>query len=964
MTNDPHILLSVPPGMASCFGDCETRLAASCFAASDPPQRPLGSGGGTTHLLVAGWKAAGSPGTFADWLRGRRIIAAHGGGQSRRLPAYAAAGKLFIPVPAYRWAYGQRLDQTLIDLQLEFLRNVYRRAHPQSRVLVASGDVLIHSEANLPALPDADVVLLGLWVRPEEAQHFGVMFCDPADPTRLVRFLQKPTPDTIRSMAAETVFMIDIGVWLLSERAVRVLMQRSGWDPDAGRYEHGEVRPCDLYGHWALNLGTDPVEEDLEISGLTCAAVPLADSLFYHFGRSRDMIESVYSLQNLVVDQTRLGRLGGQPHPKQFIQNSRFECPLRQEENHTLWVENSAITKGWTLASEHVLTGVPDNDWDLKLPAGTCMDFVPLGDERYGVRLYGMDDEFRGDGSEPGTAWFGRPAAAWFAARGISMEAAGALGDIQRAPLFPVLERDEIDSAFLQWLIDEHPADDEGQAARWIAARRLSAMDLTCRADLRSLYRRRSERRAEALPRMARNWRRSILYKLDLDSTAGMIASTGAPLPDEPPDLPESDPLLAVRERMFRSAVLRKRGDAGAGEAERRAFELLRRSVVDRVCEMPAMPGRTLLEDQIVWGRSPVRLDMAGGWTDTPPYCFTFGGQVMNLAVDLNGQPPVQVFAKVSEQPEIVIRSIDLGLEERVTTYEELCDTSRTGSGFAVARAAAALAGFHPRFSGGPHGTLREQLESLGGGLELSMLAAVPKGSGLGTSSVLASTLLGVLSDLAGLDWDVFEIMRRTTALEQMLGSGGGWQDQAGSLLPGAKLIETDPGFEQRPTVRWLPSRFFDAAEMGGRSLLYYTGITRVAHSILGEIVRGIFLNARERLEVIDRIGKNALVAYEAAQQQDAEAFAEAIRRSWELNCLLDAGTNVPGVQAILDVCGDDLKAAKLLGAGGGGYLYMIANDADAARGIRERLRRAPPNSRARFVDFTLSETGLQVTRS
>ena len=50
--------------------------------------------------------------------------------------------------------------------------------------------------------------------------------------------------------------------------------------------------------------------------------------------------------------------------------------------------------------------------------------------------------------------------------------------------------------------------------------------------------------------------------------------------------------------------------------------------------------------DQIVWARSPVRLDLAGGWTDTPPYTNRYGGAVVNVAVDLNGQSPIQVFVR------------------------------------------------------------------------------------------------------------------------------------------------------------------------------------------------------------------------------------------------------------------------------------------------------------------------------
>ena len=89
-----------------------------------------------------------------------------------------------------------------------------------------------------------------------------------------------------------------------------------------------------------------------------------------------------------------------------------------------------------------------------------------------------------------------------------------------------------------------------------------------------------------------------------------------------------------------------------------------------------------------------------------------------------------------------------------------------------------------------------------------------------------------------------------------------------------------------------------------------------------------------------------------------------AIRNSWTLNQRLDAGTNPPEVQQILDGIRDYLGAVKLLGAGGGGYLLLFGKDEAAAARIKHHLTSHPPNARARFVDFSLSETGLQLTRS
>jgi len=370
-------------------------------------------------------------------------------------------------------------------------------------------------------------------------------------------------------------------------------------------------------------------------------------------------------------------------------------------------------------------------------------------------------------------------------------------------------------------------------------------------------------------------------------------------------------------------------------------------------------------EDQIVWGRSPVRLDLAGGWTDTPPYCLEHGGQVVNLAVNLNGQPPIQVFAKLSSKPELVVRSIDLGVEQRLSTYEQLDTFAEPGSEFALAKAAFALAGFLPRFHAeGKFTTLREQLQSFGGGIEISMLAAVPKGSGLGTSSILAATLLATLGDLCGLGWDRHALFQRTLAMEQMLTTGGGWQDQAGAIFGGVKMIETAAGLTQSPNIRWLPSTLFNTGPANSSVLLYYTGLTRLAKSILQEIVQGMFLNSPAHLRILAEIGANAERCFNAIQRCDRTALAESIRTSWELNQALDAGTNTPEVAAILKRIEPWTSACKLLGAGGGGFILIFARDDAAAGRIKHELTSAPPNSRARFVEMTLSESGLELTRS
>jgi len=959
-------LLTLPPRMAEAFEALSGRAQPEWFASCDPAGRPLGSGGGTAQLLAAAWRATGAGQSFSAWLQASRKLILHAGGQTRRLPAYAPTGKLLMPIPVFRWARGQRLDQTLLDLQWPDYERVLAHAGPGTVAMITSGDVLLRFARELPPFPDVDVLGLGMWVAPETAQHFGV-FCSPRDhQTELAFFLQKPSVAKIRELAEDYLCLVDTGMWLLSERAVNVLMQRCGWDPAKSQFAGGLPNPYELYAQFGLALGRQAVAQDAAVAGLSCAVVPLPEAEFYHFGTNTQMIESVAALQNLVLDGSKVGRTGARQQPDQVTQNSFFRAPLRREENRSLWAENSWIPATWQLSSEHVLTGVPANEWSLRLAPGICLDFVPVGEQDLCVRAYGFHDPFKGTLGDAATRWFDRPPMAWFTARGISPAEAGLdpQVDIQRAALFPQMPAAELDAEFVSWLIAAEPASRPDFAQRWRALPRLSAQQLGEQVNLTRLFQQRTQLRQATLVPMLKNFRWSVFFRLDLESTARAFAAGKDPVP--PLEISDADdPMQRVHDQMFRSAVLRHRRAGDWVQFEANAFQRLRDMIAHDAQLSPARPRRQVLEDQIVWARSPVRFDLAGGWTDTPPYCIEHGGKVLNVAADLNGQPPIQVFGRLSERPELVMRSIDLGVEERVRTYAELDTYARPDSPFALAKAAFALAGFLPRFHAeGGFGSLEEQLRDFGGGVELSLLSAVPKGSGLGTSSILAATVLAALSDLCGLNWDRHVLFTRTLALEQMLTTGGGWQDQAGAIFRGIKLIETDPGLQQKPSLRWLPQHLFDHTHANRSILLYYTGITRLAKNILAEIVRGIFLNSPVHLGIIADIGANADFASAALQQCDYNLLQAAIRNSWSLNQRLDAGTNPPAVQGILDAVSDYLGATKLLGAGGGGYLLMLAKDEQAAARIRQTLTERPPNARARFVDFTLSETGLVVTRS
>jgi len=949
---DPvEFLLSLPPAMAAAFPSLFPDSPRRWFASCDPAGRKLGSGGGVAQMLADAWRAEG--GSFDGWLDSARRLVLLAGGQSRRLPAYAAAGKVLMPVPVMRWSYGQRLDQTLLDLQADDYARILALAPGESRVLVASGDVFLKFPGEMPAIPRADIVGFGMLVSPEVASHFGVFFSPRESRGEVAFFLQKPTPEKIRELAATHAYFVDTGLWLLSRRVIGVLMGRCGWTGEG--FSGGCAANYELYAGLGPSLGSRPAESDPEIQALTVGIVPLPGAEFFHFGTTRQMIESLSALQNRAAGKADQDDFWRKPHPDMYVLNSSFAFKKRSPDHRMLWIENCSLPDDFLPARENALTGLPAGDWTFPLAPGDCLDCVPVGESDFVIRHYGFDDRF--SGALESALWMGRPATEWFRDRGMSPGDAGiAPGtDIQEAALFAVVR--DPDSAWIAWLLNASPA--AGAREAWLSARRFSARELGEHANLSRVFAQRRALSAEAAGTFWDHRASNPFFRIDLDNAASIYAAGDRGEPEA--DAAGGGALRRMHEQAFVAAVKKARGQDGARE-EAAAFAALAERIV-ALCS-PVAPRATLIEDQILWARAPVRLDLAGGWSDTPPFCLKHGGAVVNMGVDLNGQAPVQVFVRVCPERHILIRSIDLGAQTVIRSFDELENCSAIGSEFSLAKAAFCLAGFHPRFHKSAPSTLGRLLEEFGGGIEVSMLAATPKGSGLGTSSVLAATLLAALGAAGGMGWDHEDLFRRTMALEQMLTSGGGWQDQAGGIYHGVKLIETASGLDQKPSVRWLPERLLGPQTANRMSLLYYTGITRVAKTILQEIVRGMLLNSHPHMEKLFAIRNHAVGAYQSIQRENWPALCGVVQTSWELNQALDSGTNPPEVSAIIGAVRDWTAGVKLLGAGGGGYMLLLAKDEAAGSRIREHLTSRPPNPRARFVDYSISPSGLQITRS
>jgi galactokinase/mevalonate kinase-like predicted kinase len=952
-------LISIPPNTIPHFHQISGLSQDDWFVSSDPEGKRVGSGGGTAHLLSEIFHQEGET-EFDNWLAKEKRMIIHAGGQSRRLPAYAAHGKSLLPMPVFRWSRGQSLNQRLIHLQTPLFDQILERAPKKLNTLIASGDTLIFSGKNIPKIPDADIVCFGMWLEPEKATNHGVFFANHEAPGNLQFMLQKPSILKIKELIHEYYFLMDIGIWLLSDKAIKLLMHRCGWKGES--FENQNPEFYDLYSDFGRAMGESPIEADEEISNLKVALVNFEGGEFYHLGNTSELISSNLAIQNRITDQREIWHRQIKPHPSIFILNAEVHSELTTKQTN-LWIENSNIPAGWELTGNHALTHIPENNWTLKLQTGTCLDLPPISDSEVAIRFYGFNDPFRGELSNEATCFMGKSLREWINKRGLIkvFSKEEEFNDIQFLSLFPVMKKNAIDAAFIQWLIDDEPEKRDDFTKQWLNARRVSSDEISRICHIPIMEEQSCKNRLKAIPAIARNYSNSVFYQLDLAKLANEYAVQNLELPETIHG--KNNDWLPLHFHMFRASVLRKR-ELEWNQEEKKAFNYLRDSVLEHFYQRPVDPIIKLLPDQIAWGRSPVRLDLAGGWTDTPPYCFIHGGKVVNLAVELNGQPPLHCYIKASEKPEFVIRSIDLGAQETITTFDELRAFYNIGSPFAIPKAALALAGFIPEFSYRKYPSLQKQLSDAGGGLEVSILSAVPKGSGLGTSSILAATVLGTISEVCGLSWDKLETGRRTLALEQLLTTGGGWQDQFGGILEGIKLLETTPGKLQSPQIKWLPESLFTDPANKNRILLYYTGITRIAKSILAEIVRGMFLNSSPHLALLEELKFHAENTSETLSAKDFDGLARNILRSWQLNQKLDRGTNTPEIQKIIERISPWVAGHKLLGAGGGGFMLIFAQDEKAAGKIRHALTTNPINERARLVDFSLSETGLQVTKS
>ena len=912
------------------------REEAQFLVVPDPDDRRVGSGGATINAL-------GVLGKDKAWWKEHRALLIHSGGDSRRLPQYSPIGKLFGVLPSRTRPRGTTtvFDETM-TLSAAWAEGV------SSGLLVASGDVVLRFDASGVDWNRPGVTGVAMRLSAETGSHHGVYVVGEGD--RVYTFLQKPALQEMK--AAGGVFddgrvAVDIGLLRFDADLTDALTTLAGYK-DLPAVDLYDQITRGLTGQWTPEKNAGAFWWELarmlrstgRLAAFHCAVV---EGEFIHAGTTRSF-RSLASVSGGVLDSV-IGEGSKVGHEAVIL-----ECDV----DVPVFASRGAILHGLTGLSGAV--EVPEDTVVHQLP-------VELPEGRGWVtRAYGVED----DSKQPfaNATWFNRPILETFERLGIKVDDVWKLDrnpdqepTLWNAALFPVATADEAWRC-ARWMMGYAG---EYDLPSWRTARRVSLAESAGCVDGRVL--------AEAHNhRLQGIWHDTAL---ELAESGADLRPLLANLPGLAPAAKAGRSLRARAERMqhgthenftlaasylMQAARLLSRAglEPEATASEQGAFACIQEAVRAGVTgETEAASSPWIFERVRV--SAPPRIDLGGGWSDTPPFCFDWGGTVLNCALEIDGRYPIETEIRRIDEPVIRCYADTGEAMAEYWTREELLEACEPGSVFSIPRAALQLHGLPARDR-----ALDVTLTELGGGLEIRCRVQLPIGSGLGTSSILAATVVKALAVMSGRTLGDHALSEAVMQLEQLMTTGGGWQDQAGGIFPGAKLLITGPGSRQWIRVQpvgWSPER---QAEFSQLLVLFNTGIQRMAKDLLRQVVSRYLARETATIQVLHSIKTLAVEMSYAMVEGDWKHLGGLLDRHWQLNQVLDPHTANAPINAILNRARPFVHGAKLAGAGGGGFLMLLARDEQAAAALQKTLMLDAPASSG-MVNYRIAEEGMRI---
>jgi D-glycero-alpha-D-manno-heptose-7-phosphate kinase len=315
--------------------------------------------------------------------------------------------------------------------------------------------------------------------------------------------------------------------------------------------------------------------------------------------------------------------------------------------------------------------------------------------------------------------------------------------------------------------------------------------------------------------------------------------------------------------------------------------------------------------------QTPYRVSFAGGGTDLPAFYEREAGAVLSVAVNHH------MYVTVSPRFERTTRVA----YTRVEISETIDQIEHT-----LAREALRMTGL------GPH-------------TEITTVGDVPAGTGMGSSSSLTVGLLNALYAFKGQVTSSRKLAEESCRIEiDILGKPIGRQDQYAAAFGGVNYMRFNPNHSV--DVEPVPCRPLNLNALEERILLLYTGKRRDADTILKAQSEGTS-------KVFDTLCHMRDLA--AAMRDsltgagDMDEFARLLHEGWELKRSLGFGISMNQVDEWYQAARKaGAQGGKLLGAGGGGFLLVMAPP-DRHEAIREAL------GRPRELKFEIDKRGSRV---
>ncbi len=316
----------------------------------------------------------------------------------------------------------------------------------------------------------------------------------------------------------------------------------------------------------------------------------------------------------------------------------------------------------------------------------------------------------------------------------------------------------------------------------------------------------------------------------------------------------------------------------------------------------------------IVRSRAPLRLGLAGGGTDVSPFCDQHGGFVMNVTIDkfayatLDPAPSGKAeFHALDLEAVQVVDPWDVdasaGPQQLMRgTYLRVCD----------------------RLLGGERPSLRVRAHS-----------DAPPGSGLGSSSTMVVALVTAFNEYFSLALGEYEIAHMAYEIEREdLGLAGGRQDQYAAAFGGFNFMEFYAG--DRVIVNPLRIKEWVWNELEAGLVLYFTGVSRASAKIIDEQSRNIREGRSDSLDAMHRLKQEATQMKEALLRGDLARFAQVMQSGWQAKKQSASSITNPMIDDLEALAfANGARAAKVSGAGGGGFMMFMCDPAERVGLIR-----------------------------